>query len=106
MCLESRNAEPDKTDERLRVQSIHGPQPVTALIETRLDSINKRVTGCPVEQRWEIPHHLGVGVEFREGRTVLRPPPPQDQPGGSHPPTLTRVRLTLLLRFSELSQPR
>jgi len=50
------------------------------VLHVRLDAIGQRVALAPGEQRRKVLHDLGVGVEDRERRAVLRSPVPQQEP--------------------------
>jgi len=71
------SGEPDEGTGRPHVQS---PQPPPRILHVRLDAIGQRVALAPGEQRRKVLHDLGVGVEDRERRAVLRSPVPQHEP--------------------------
>src|SRR5436190_13281782 len=69
-----------EAEELTRVQALQRPQPVPVPVEPGLDPLDRGVAGGPVERTGEMPHHLGVCIEYGEWLPVAVPPSPQQQP--------------------------
>src|SRR5215475_3909472 len=59
-------AQAGEADELAAVGDFEGPEAIPLQFESRLDAIDKRIAGLPVERRREEPHGLWVGIECRE----------------------------------------
>src|ERR1700722_1534561 len=74
--------EAGEADERAGRGHLQRPQAVAALVEARLDAVDHRVAGRPVEGGREEAHGLGVAVKGGKGLAVRVFPAPHEQPAG------------------------
>ena len=63
--------------------AFYRPQAVAALFELGLDALCECIGLLAGEDRGEVLHHDGIGVETAERLRVTLPPAPQDETGGA-----------------------